>query len=186
MQAAPLPPNESDRLAALRELAILDTEPENLYDDVTELASQICGTPICLVSLVDSDRQWFNSRHGLAAEQSPREVAFCAHAILGSELFEVEDTRKDARFQDNPLVTDAPNMVFYAGVPLDLGGGLNVGTLCVIDRVPKRLTEKQRTAMRCLPCAKPSWIALSASRPDLAIRLAPMPPITPPGEPLPR
>ena len=150
MQSAPLPANETARLEALQRLEILDTDTEFLYDDVTELASQICDTPICLVSLVDSDRQWFKSRHGLDAAQTPRDFAFCAHAILGDELFEVEDSRKDARFHDNPLVTDTPNVVFYAGFPLDLGDGLKVGTLCVIDQKPKRLTDKQRSAMRCL------------------------------------
>ncbi len=150
MQSAPLPPNEKSRLQALQELGILDTEPEFLYDDVTELASNICDTPICLVSLIDGERQWFKSRHGLAATETPRELAFCAHAILGNELFEIEDSRKDIRFHDNPLVTDAPNVVFYAGIPLELAEGVNVGTLCVIDNKPRVLTEKQRSALRCL------------------------------------
>ena len=167
MQSAPLPANESERLSALRDLAILDTGPENLYDDVTELASQICGTPICLVSLVDSDRQWFKSRHGIEVEQAPRELAFCAHAILGREFFEVEDSRKDERFHDNPFVTNAPNVVFYAGVPLDLGDGVNVGTLCVIDSVPKRLTEKQRTALRCLANQVVAHLRLRRANRDL-------------------
>jgi signal transduction histidine kinase/CheY-like chemotaxis protein len=150
MQVAPNPANEQARLIALRSLEVLDTEPEPLYDDITELASQICDTPICLVSLVDSDRQWFKSRHGVDATQTPREIAFCSHAILGDGLFEVPDSRIDSRFRDNPLVTGAPHVVFYAGFPLNLGDGLHVGTLCVIDQKPKTLTEKQRQAMRCL------------------------------------
>jgi len=150
MRSAPLPENETARINALKNLGILDTEAEFLYDDVTELASQICDTPICLVSLVDSDRQWFKSRHGLGAHETPREMAFCAHAILGREIFEIEDSRKDIRFHDNPQVTSNPNVVFYAGVPLDVGDGLHVGTLCVIDQKPKQLTDKQKTALRCL------------------------------------
>ncbi len=153
MQSAKLPDNESQRIKALHDLAILDTAPEYLYDDITELASQICDAPICLVSLVDSDRQWFKSKHGLGATQTPREMAFCAHAILGTELFEIEDSSKDIRFFDNPLVTDAPNVIFYAGIPLNIGQGseaVNIGTLCVIDQKPKKLTDKQKTALRCL------------------------------------
>lgn len=167
VQSAPLPANEAARLAALRQLAILDTDSEALYDDVTELASQICESPICLVSLVDAERQWFKSKHGLAALETPREMAFCAHAILGPELFEVEDSRNDPRFFDNPLVTDAPNVVFYAGIPLDLEAGLNVGTLCVIDSKPKKLTDKQRTALRCLANQIVAHLRLRRANQDL-------------------
>ncbi len=150
MESAPLPINESARIRALAGLVILDTEPEDIYDDVTALTAQICDAPICLISLIDSKRQWFKSRYGVNVTQTPREFAFCAHTILGDGLFEVEDTRKDARFQDNPLVQEAPHAVFYAGFPLELGEGVNVGTLCVIDKKPRRLTEKQKQAMKCL------------------------------------
>ncbi|MEY5024812.1 MAG: hypothetical protein RLZZ244_340, partial [Verrucomicrobiota bacterium] len=150
MLPPPTPPNEEARLRLLKSLRILDSEGEAAYDDITTLASQICDTPIGLVSLVDSERQWFKSRRGLEATETPRETAFCAHAIAGSELFEVEDSRKDPRFSDNPLVSGDPGVVFYAGVPLDLEEGLHVGTLCVIDRKPRRLSDAQRAALRCL------------------------------------
>lgn len=150
MIPAELPPNESERVKSLRELEILDTAVEPLFDDITALASEICDAPISLISLVDVDRQWFKSRHGLGAEQTPREFAFCGHAILGDSLFEIEDSRLDERFHDNPLVTGSPNVVFYAGVPLEISGGIKVGTLCVIDNKPKILTTGQRKALRCL------------------------------------
>ncbi|MDQ3000162.1 MAG: ATP-binding protein [Fibrobacterota bacterium] len=167
MESAPIPSNETARLRALHEFAILDTEPEILYDDIAKLASQICDTPICLVSLIDKDRQWFKSKQGLSASQTPREYAFCAHAILGVELFEIEDSTKDIRFRDNPLVTGAPNVVFYAGVPLELGDGINVGTLCVIDTKPRRLTDKQRNALRCLANQVVSNLRLRKANEDL-------------------
>ncbi len=150
MTAAPPPLNESDRLATLRALAVLDTPPEPAFDDLTRLAATLCGTPIALVSLVDDCRQWFKSRYGIDATETPREVAFCTHAILDTALFVVEDATADDRFRDNPLVIGEPNIRFYAGMPLITPDGHAVGTLCVIDRVPRTLRDDQREALRVL------------------------------------
>jgi signal transduction histidine kinase len=149
--AAPPPEREAARLAALHESAVLDTTAEPIYDDLTALAAQICGTPIALISLVDADRQWFKSRVGLEVPKTPRELAFCAHAILApTDLFEVEDASRDPRFAGNPLVTGAPDIRFYAGSPVLSEEGLPLGTLCVIDRAPRQLTDSQRTALRAV------------------------------------
>jgi PAS domain S-box-containing protein len=148
---AALPADEAQRLQALRDSAILDSEPEASFDSLTRLAAQICGTPIALVSLVDESRQWFKARVGLAVPETPRDVAFCAHAILRKEeVFEVTDACLDPRFASNPLVRADPNIRFYAGAPLITDGGHALGTLCVIDRAPRTLSESQRQALRLL------------------------------------
>jgi diguanylate cyclase len=152
----PLPPApradaESARIAALRELHILDTLPESLYEDIVLLASQICGTPIALVSLVDSERQWFKARIGLSAQQTHRDVAFCAHAIASPEpVFIVGDAGVDPRFANNALVTGDPRIRFYAGAPIVMADGHSMGTVCVIDTVPRVLDAAQIAALRAL------------------------------------
>ncbi len=134
---------EENRLASLYNLEILDTPPDNALDELTNLASQIAGTPIALVSLIDKDRQWFKSRVGLDATETPREVAFCHHAIEQDEIYIVEDSRENELFSENPLVTGAPHVIFYAGIPLKMQDGSNIGTLCVINREPQKLTIDQ-------------------------------------------
>lgn len=148
--SAPLPGREADRLRALYELDVLDTEAEDRFDRVTRLAAHILDVPIALVSLVDVDRQWFKSRVGLEAVQTPREHAFCAHAILDDEVMVVGDATQDPRFAGNPLVVAAPDIRFYAGAPLIVGDDLRVGTLCVIDREPREVSEAQRRALEDL------------------------------------
>jgi two-component system cell cycle sensor histidine kinase/response regulator CckA len=148
---APLPPDETQRLAALHEYQVLDSLPEQDFDDLTLLAAHICKVPIALVSLVDEKRQWFKSRIGMDASETTREVAFCAHTILcKDEIFEVHDAQADARFATNPLVTDGPLVRFYAGAPLVTPGGHALGALCVMDQVPRTLTGDQLTALSAL------------------------------------
>jgi len=146
--AAPLAADETERLKRLRALEILDTGPEPIFDALARMASQICDTPISLLSLVDAERQWFKSNIGLeGTSQTPRELAFCAHAILQPDLLEVADATSDPRFRDNPLVTGHPDIRFYAGAPIRMQDGASIGTLCVIDRKPKILNELQRTTL---------------------------------------
>lgn len=143
--------NEKERLQLLESYSILDTLPETDFDNITAIASQICDIPISLITLIDSDRQWFKSHHGLEVTQTPREHAFCAHAIHDTDaVFIVEDARNNEHFHDNPLVTGYPNIVFYAGVPLTNSDGLPLGTLCVIDNKPNALSEKQLNALKAL------------------------------------
>ena len=147
---APIQDNEAERLAALHEYRILDTAAEQSYDDVTALAAQICEVPIAMISLVDESRQWFKSRLGLNEKETPRDVAFCAHAILQSEPLIVRDALKDQRFADSALVTRSPHIRFYAGFPLSSPEGFALGTLCAIDRKPRRLSASQKRAMQAL------------------------------------
>ncbi|MDH3285462.1 MAG: GAF domain-containing protein, partial [Acidobacteriota bacterium] len=143
MQEPKIPENEAERLADLRAYEILDTVPEEEYDGLTALAAEICETPIALVSLVESDRQWFKSRVGLDATQTDRAVSFCAHAVVDDETLVVRDAWRDERFADNPLVEGDPNIRFYAGALLRSHRGANLGTLCVIDTRPRELSETQ-------------------------------------------
>jgi GAF domain-containing protein len=147
---APIPDNETQRLAALREYQILDTTAEQTYDDITALAAYLCNVPIAVISLVDESRQWFKSKLGLNEQETPRDVAFCAHAILQSEPLIVRDALKDSRFADSALVTRAPYIRFYAGFPLASPEGFALGTLCAIDRKPRQLSAEQKQAMQSL------------------------------------
>lgn len=150
MISANLPENESQRLQLLDELEILDTIEEQAYDDLTRLAALICNTPISLVSLVDHKRQWFKSHYGLEARETPRDLAFCAHAILDDDILIVENASHDERFHDNPLVTSDPHVKFYAGVPLVMSDNTKPGTLCVISNEPQTMTEEQKQALMAI------------------------------------
>lgn len=150
-RAAPLPAGEEQRLEELRSYGVLDTLPQQAYDDITYLAARICGCPIALMSLIDEERQWFKSRVGLEAGETSRELAFCAHAILEPDrLLVVPDARRDERFAGNPLVISEPSIRFYAGAPLKTSSGQALGTLCVIDRQPRELSRDDRHALAAL------------------------------------
>lgn len=150
MQAPPKPPNEKARLAALRRLNILDTPPEQLYDDIVLIASLICEAPIALISFVDEDRQWFKAKVGIQSSETARDISFCAYAILGEDIFTVNDATQDDRFADNPLVENEPMIRFYSGAPLQSNHGENLGTLCVIDNEARNLTTQQEDALKAL------------------------------------
>jgi two-component system NtrC family sensor kinase len=150
MIKAPIPCSETERLKALIDYQILDTLPEQDFDDLTKTASIICKTPIALISLIDKDRQWFKSAVGLDAKETSREISFCGHAIHQSDVFLVRNSLIDERFSDNPLVKEGLKIRFYAGAPLISSSGYAIGTICVIDQVSRELTEEQQMVLKTL------------------------------------
>jgi diguanylate cyclase (GGDEF)-like protein len=150
MQKPAFPVNEKTRVETLRALKLLDTSPEDRFDRLTRLAKRMFGVPISLVSLVDENRQWFKSKQGLDADETPRDISFCGHAILGDDIFMVTDASKDERFHDNPLVIDNPNIRFYAGCPLRVNNGSKIGTLCIIDQEPRKFSDEDLELLRDL------------------------------------
>ena len=148
--AAPSPSNEAKRLQKLLSYRVLDTSPEPIYDEITATAARICNTPIALISLIDVGRQWFKSKVGINATQTPRNHAFCAYTILQEEVMIVSDTWRDERFANNPLTTGAPHIRFYAGAPLMSAEGFALGSLCVIDTQPRQLTLSQVRTLKQL------------------------------------
>lgn len=160
MKEPAIPSNEAERMELVRQLHILDTASEEVYDGITYIASLICNTPVSTITIIDHNRQWFKSIVGGNGKENPRIYSFCAHAILGSEILEVPDSQKDDRFKDNPLVTDDPFVRFYAGAPLELKDGLRVGTLCVIDHKPNKLTDEQLKVLRYLSLQVTKLLAL--------------------------
>src|ERR1043165_3876763 len=147
---APAKHTEARRLKVLWQYEILDTVPEEVFDDLTELAARICEAPIALISLIDEDRQWFKAKVGVSVNETSRDISFCAHAIKQTELFIIPDATQDLRFANNPLVTSDPKIRFYAGAPLITPDGYALGTLCVIDKVPRELRQEQQQALRVL------------------------------------
>lgn len=151
MKPAPVLKNEAERLEALKAYEILDSAPEKEFDDISKIASQICGTPISLITLIDEERQWFKSTHGIELTDTPRTIAFCAHAIADPEnMLVVNDTTKDERFVDNPFVIGDPPVMYYAGAPLVTSEGYALGTICVIDNEPRELNQEQLDALKAL------------------------------------
>jgi len=147
---APIPKTERKRLEVLWQYDVLDTVPETVFDDLTNLAALICEAPIAMLTLVDEKRQWFKSKTGISAKETSRDISFCAHAILQNKMFIVPDATKDARFARNPMVTDEPKIRFYAGAPLITPEGHALGTLCVMDKVPHVLRPDQKRALEIL------------------------------------
>jgi GAF domain-containing protein len=142
--------NEARRLKVLWQYDVLDTVPEEVFDDLTELAARICEAPIALISLIDEDRQWFKAKVGVTVNETSRDISFCSHAIKQHDLFIIPDATQDARFANNPLVISDPKIRFYAGAPLITPDGYALGSLCVIDQVPRELRADQKQALRVL------------------------------------
>ncbi|MDH3645667.1 MAG: GAF domain-containing protein [Gammaproteobacteria bacterium] len=150
MQEPGLPENEEGRLETLHSLNILDTPPDDRFDRYTRISTRIFDMPVAVISLVDRYRQWFKSTEGFEGKETPRSVSFCGHAILGDDILEVRNTRRDPRFRDNPLVVQRPHIQFYAGAPLTAPNGHKLGTLCLIDRVPRHLSDAEKVMLRNL------------------------------------
>jgi GAF domain-containing protein len=151
MKPAPLPPNEAARLKALRRYQLINSLPEEVYDDITKIASEICGTPIAIINLIDENRQWTKARYGIELKELPREQSMCAHAILApDEIMIVPDARYDERFFDSPLVVNDLPVIFYAGMPISDSSGYPLGTLCVVDSRPRDLSDQKLMALRAL------------------------------------
>jgi GAF domain-containing protein len=146
----PIPPDERERMDALRRYGAFGLLRSAVFDDIARLAAFICQTPISLISLIDSNRQWFLAKNGIDSCETSREASFCAHALIGTEMLIVEDARLDARFSHNVMVTEEPFIRFYAGAPLLTADGYALGTLCVVDYVPRKLTLEQKDALRSL------------------------------------
>lgn len=166
MQIAPDPEDEAARLQALREYQILDSGPEETFNDLTRLAAYICETPVAGISLIDSDRQWFKAKVGISESETSRDISFCSHAILQEGAFIVSDALEDDRFKANPLVTAQPHIRFYAGSPLVSPEGYKIGTLCVLDRTPRELNLQQVAALHVI---SNQIIALLEHRRDLTV-----------------
>jgi GAF domain-containing protein len=150
MLAAPIPDNDSERLAALRELLLLDTPPEQRYDKIVQFAALEFNVPTVLISLIDQNRQWFKARVGMDVCETTRDISFCGHAIVQPDIFVIPDARKDPRFADNPLVASPPHLVFYAGAPLPMPSGHVIGTLCLIDYKPRELDATELAILASL------------------------------------
>ncbi len=165
---APVPKNEKKRLEVLWQYEVLDTVPEQIFDDLAYLAASICETPVALITLVDEKRQWFKSKVGVDVSETSRDISICSHAILQKNLFVVPDTTQDARFAQNPLVTAEPKIRFYAGAPLITPEGQSLGTLCVVDMVPRSLRPDQRRALQILSRHVMTQLELRRRSVDLA------------------
>ena len=164
--------NEAERLKALHQYKILDTKPEQAFDDLALIASQICGTPIALISMVDEDRQWFKARIGMDVKETARSISFCAHAIKQQGIFTVTDASKDDRFRENPVVKGEPHIRFYAGAPLVTPEGHALGTLCVVDYVPRKLSDEQNHALAALERQVVAQLELRRNLDELRVALA--------------
>jgi GAF domain-containing protein len=168
MQIPPIPPDENSRIEVLRALNILDTPAEERFDRLTRLARRVFNVPISTVTMVDSNRQWFKSCGGVDVRETPREISFCAHAILYDDMLVVENAAKDDRFRDNPFVTEKPKIRFYAGCPLVVNG-YRIGTICVIDMKARAFADEDRQLLRDLARLAERELAFTESRSVTAV-----------------